>query len=109
MMALTKADIADKLVSQLNLHKKEAKQYVEVFFNALATSIVTNGEVKLSGFGNFVTRHKKERPGRNPKTGEYVKISGRRVVTFKAGQKLKTRVEALAQTQTHDIIQIDDR
>ncbi len=99
-MALTKADIANNLVNRLNFNKNDSKQYVEVFFNELTNGIVTNGEVKLSGFGNFVTRDKKERPGRNPKTGEYVKISGRRVVTFKAGQKLKARVESLA--QTHD-------
>ena len=53
-------------------------------------------EVKLSGFGNFDLREKKELPGRNPKTGEAIPISARRVVTFRPGQKLKARVEAYA-------------
>ena len=55
--------------------------------------VVSGLDVKISGFGNFILRDKNERPGRNPKTGEDVTISPRRVVTFRAGQKLKSRVE----------------
>jgi len=93
-MALTKAELVQKLTDKLGINKREAKQIVEMFFNEIIQSLVNAGEVKLSGFGNFITRDKKARPGRNPKTGEAVEISARRVVTFHAGQKLKARVEA---------------
>ena len=92
-MALTKAEIAETLYEELGLNKREAKEFVEVFFNEISDILVSGLDVKISGFGNFVLRDKKERPGRNPKTGEDVEISARRVVTFRAGQKLKARVE----------------
>ena len=93
MGALTKADIADQLFDQLGLNKREAKEVVELFFEEISRSLEKNVQVKLSGFGNFELKEKKERPGRNAKTGEDVPISARRVVTFHAGQKLKARVE----------------
>ena len=93
MGALTKADLAEHLFDQLGLNKREAKEVVELFFEEISRSLEDNVQVKLSGFGNFELKEKKERPGRNPKTGEDVPISARRVVTFHAGQKLKARVE----------------
>jgi integration host factor subunit alpha len=96
--ALTKADLAEKLYEDLGLNKREAKELVELFFEEIRTSLETNEQVKLSGFGNFDLRDKKQRPGRNPKTGEEIPISARRVVTFRPGQKLKARVEAYAGT-----------
>ena len=69
---------------------------VELFFGEIAKSLENNVQVKLSGFGNFDLREKGERPGRNPKTGEEIPITARRVVTFRSGQKLKARVEAYA-------------
>ena len=93
MGALTKADLAEQLFDQLGLNKREAKEVVELFFEEIGRSLEDNVQVKLSGFGNFELKEKKERPGRNPKTGEDVPISARRVVTFHAGQKLKARVE----------------
>lgn len=93
MAALTKADMAEKLNENLGLNKREAKEMVEAFFAEIKQSLVNNEEVKLSGFGNFELRDKAERPGRNPKTGEEIPVSARRVVTFKSGQKLKLRVE----------------
>ena len=93
MGALTKADLAEHLFDQLGLNKREAKEVVELFFEEISRSLEENVQVKLSGFGNFELKEKKERPGRNPKTGEDVPISARRVVTFHAGQKLKARVE----------------
>ena len=93
MAALTKADLADMLFSDLGLNKREAKEIVELFFEEIKLSLANNKEVKLSGFGNFDIRDKKSRPGRNPKTGEEVAVSARRVVTFKPGQKLKARVD----------------
>ena len=99
MSALTKADIAEKLFEELGLNKREAKEMVEMFFEEIKTALSTSQQVKLSGFGNFDLRDKRERPGRNPKTGEEIPISARRVVTFHPGQNLKVRVEAYAGTE----------
>ena len=76
----------------------EARELVDMYFEELRASLAVGEQVKLSGFGNFDLRDKKERPGRNPKTGEEIPISARRVVTFRPGQKLKARVEAYAGT-----------
>ena len=92
--ALTKAKMADQLFDELGLNKREAKEIVELFFDEILQSLENNVQVKLSGFGNFDLREKGERPGRNPKTGEEMPITARRVVTFRPGQKLKSRVEA---------------
>ncbi|WP_432470597.1 integration host factor subunit alpha [Amphritea sp. HPY] len=94
MGSLTKADMAERLYEELGLNKREAKEMVEAFFEEVRASLAGNEQVKLSGFGNFDLRDKRERPGRNPKTGEEVPICARRVVTFRPGQKLKDRVEA---------------
>lgn len=99
MGALTKADMADRLFDELGLNKREAKEIVEMFFEEIRGSLDQNRQVKLSGFGNFDLRDKSERPGRNPKTGEEIPITARRVVTFRPGQKLKARVEAYAGTE----------
>lgn len=92
-MAITKAEMATKLFEELGLNKREAKELVETFFEELAAALEKGATVKISGFGNFVLRKKNTRPGRNPKTGEEIPISARRVVTFRSGQKLKARVE----------------
>ncbi|PIP78316.1 MAG: integration host factor subunit alpha, partial [Gammaproteobacteria bacterium CG22_combo_CG10-13_8_21_14_all_40_8] len=83
----------------LGLNKREAKEIVELFFEEVRNSLEKGEQVKLSGFGNFDLRLKNQRPGRNPKTGEEIPISARRVVTFRPGQKLKARVEAHAGSQ----------
>ena len=95
-MALTKAEMAERLFDELGLNKREAKEMVEMFFETIRSALESGSQVKLSGFGNFDLREKKERPGRNPKTGEEIPISARRVVTFRPGQKLKSRVETYA-------------
>lgn len=95
-MALTKADISERLFEEVGLNKREAKELVDLLFEEIRTALEKGGQVKLSGFGNFDLRKKNERPGRNPKTGEEIPISARRVVTFRPGQKLKARVEAYA-------------
>jgi integration host factor subunit alpha len=94
MGSLTKADMAERLSSEQQLSKRDAKDMVEAFFEEVSSSLVNNEQVKLSGFGNFDLRDKRSRPGRNPKTGEEVAITARRVVTFRPGQKLKDRVES---------------
>ena len=93
-MALTKAEMAEALFNQLGLNKREAKDMVERFFEEIRIALESGDSVKLSGFGNFQLREKPQRPGRNPKTGEEIPITARRVVTFHASQKLKAMVEA---------------
>ena len=80
-MTLTKAELADLLFEQLGLNKREAKDMVERFFEEIRTALEEGRSVKLSGFGNFQLREKPQRPGRNPKTGEEIPITARRVVT----------------------------
>jgi len=92
-MTLTKAILTENLTNELGLNKRESKEFVESFFNEINNTLVAGEDVKLSSFGNFTLHDKKERPGRNPKTGEETNITARRVVTFQAGQKLKLRVE----------------
>lgn len=92
MTTVTKAELVEKLFDELGLNKREAKEIVEQFFEEIKNALEAGREVKLSGFGNFGLRDKGERPGRNPKTGKAIPISARRVVTFRAGQKLKARV-----------------
>ncbi|UYM18777.1 integration host factor subunit alpha [Endozoicomonas euniceicola] len=102
MGALTKADIAEHLHEELGFNKREAKEMVEQFFEQIRQALENNEQVKLSGFGNFDLRDKKARPGRNPKTGQEIPITPRRVVTFRPGQKLKARVEAYAGHRVQD-------
>jgi len=92
-MALTKAEIAAHLSEEIGLSKREAKEFVESFFEEIKSTLESGSPVKISGFGGFELKDKGERPGRNPKTGEDIPIEARRVVTFKAGQKLKELVE----------------
>ena len=93
-MTLTKADFAESLFDGIGLNKREAKDMVELFFEEIKSSLEQGKQVKISGFGKFELRDKTSRPGRNPKTGEEIPITARRVVTFRSGQKLKARVEA---------------
>jgi integration host factor subunit alpha len=93
MAALTKAEMAEALFDQLGLNKREARELVDLFFEEIRAALSSGEQVKLSGFGNFDLRDK------NPKTGEEIPISARRVVTFRPGQKLKARVEAYAGTK----------
>lgn len=99
-MALTKADIAERLFQEIGLTKREAKEIVELYFSRLGKALESGQQVKLSGFGNFELHDKNERPGRNPKTGEEIPVSARRVVTFRSGQKLRARVEKFAGKDT---------
>ncbi len=91
---LTKAELAEMLFNEVGLNKREAKDMVETFFDEISAALVRGESVKLSGFGNFLLRDKPQRPGRNPKTGEEIPISARRVVTFHASQKLKAQIDA---------------
>lgn len=95
--SLTKAELAELLFEQVGLNKREAKDMVETFFDEIRNALERGESVKLSGFGNFQLRDKPQRPGRNPKTGEEIPITARRVVTFHASQKLKGMVDTVNQ------------
>ena len=93
MSTLTKSDMIEHLMRQLNLTRQQGRCLVERFFDELSNNLIDGKEVKLSGFGNFELKDKNSRPGRNPKTGEPVAVSARRVVTFKTGQKFRQKVD----------------
>ena len=92
-MALTKAEMAERLFTDVGLNKREAKEFVDAFFDAVREALERGEQVKLSGFGNFSIREKGSRPGRNPRTGESVPIKARNVVTFHSSHKLKAIVQ----------------
>ena len=91
-MTLTKAELADLLFEKVGLNKREAKEFVDAFFEVVRDALEKGEQVKLSGFGNFDLRFKNQRPGRNPKTGVEVPIAPRRVLTFRASQKMRERI-----------------
>ena len=93
MATITKIDIIEYLSDKYQLSKHDTKNVVENFLEEIRSSLESGHDVKLSRFGNFELRDKSSRPGRNPKTGDVVPVSARRVVTFKPGQKLRARVE----------------
>jgi integration host factor subunit alpha len=93
-MTITKDSLVEMVHNEVGLNKREAKELIECFFEQIKLSLENGNDIKLSGFGNFMLRNKSPRPGRNPKTGEEVTISQRRVVTFKSGLKLKSKLEA---------------
>ena len=90
--AVSKARLVERLVEIHGFNRREAKDIVASFFEEMRSSLAANEPVKLSGFGNFELRDKRERPGRNPRTGEAKTVTARRVVTFRPGQKLRSRV-----------------
>ena len=94
-MTVTKMELANILFDELGLNKREAKEFVELFFEEIRTALESGDSVKFSGFGSFSVRDKPQRPGRNPRTGEEVPVSARRVVTYKASQKIKDRVAGI--------------
>jgi integration host factor subunit alpha len=101
---MTKADIIEKVYQKIGFSKKEASELVEMVFNQLKDVLCNGDKVKISGFGNFIVRGKKERIGRNPQTGDQIKISARRVLTFRPSQVLK----ALLNGEDPSLVQEDD-
>tara|TARA_B100000767_G_C19500006_1_gene423907 strand:+ start:186 stop:485 length:300 start_codon:yes stop_codon:yes gene_type:complete len=93
-MTITKNSLVEVIHDEVGLNKREAKEFIEEFFEMIKGTLEDGNDIKFSGFGNFTLREKVARPGRNPKTGENVTISERRVVTFKSGLKLKNKLEA---------------
>jgi integration host factor subunit alpha len=93
---LTKAELADLLFEQLGLNKREAKEFIDAFFDLITADVAKGEDVKISGFGNFQVKTKQERPGRNPRTREPVIVKARRSVTFHASAKLKDAIQGAA-------------
>lgn len=93
MQTLTKSEMIAHLMEELAMTRQESRLFIDTFFEELSKGLKAGYQIKLSGFGNFELKEKTARPGRNPKTGETVTISARRVVTFKAGQKLRNCIE----------------
>ena len=92
-MSMTKADIADHLYENIGgFSKKQAMDYVDVVFDMVKNTLASGQEVKISRFGKFSLRDKKDRKGRNPQTGEEIVISKRRVVTFSVSAYLRDAV-----------------
>jgi integration host factor subunit alpha len=100
MAAIKKADLVENLFNTLGLNKRESKEIVEALFEEIILALENGEQVKLSGLGNFKLRDKRQRPGRNPKTGKEIPVSPRRVVTFRAGQKLRNRIEQYANSNS---------
>ena len=98
-MTITKDSLVEMVHNEIGLNKREAKELIESFFEQIKKSLEEGNDIKLSGFGNFNLRDKAPRPGRNPKTGEEVSISSRRVVTYKSGLKLKSKLEGYDGTE----------
>ena len=98
-MSVTKSDLVDGLCNELVISKNDAKSIVDDIFEELRIALESGDSVKITNFGNFEVREKSARPGRNPKTGEEVPVSARRVVTFKAGQTLKQKLTSPFLTQ----------
>jgi integration host factor subunit alpha len=93
MTTITKADLATLLHENLGVNKREAAEIVMAFFEEISTELERGETVKLSGFGVFCLRNKNSRPGRNPKTGEMIPVSARRVVMFHPSHILKALVQ----------------
>lgn len=89
---LTKAELAELLHEQLGLNKREAKDFIDEFFELITQRVAQGLDVKISGFGNFQVRTKQARPARNPRTGEPAMVEARRTVTFHASISLKTEI-----------------
>ena len=93
---MTKAEIVQALYSKVGgFSRKESAELVDLVFEMMKETLGKGEKIKISGFGNFVLRDKRQRPGRNPQTGQPIKISERRVLTFKASQILKQALNQL--------------
>ena len=94
-MTITKNSLVEIIHNEVGFNKREAKEFIEEFFETIKKTLEEGNDIKFSGFGNFILRDKVARPGRNPKTGEDVTISARRVVTFRAGNKLRKKISTI--------------
>lgn len=89
---VTRAQLAEAVYQEVGLSRSESSELVDAILEELASSLISEGQVKISSFGTFAVRHKGERIGRNPKTGEEVPITPRKVLVFRASQVLKAKI-----------------
>jgi len=99
---MTKADLVNAVYGKLGLSKRETAKLVDAVFDLIKDALKAGDKVKISGFGNFVVRHKKPRKGRNPRTGEPIEISARRVLVFKPSQILRKALREDISTEKLD-------
>ncbi|MBN9165353.1 MAG: integration host factor subunit alpha [Myxococcales bacterium] len=103
---MTKAEIVQALYTRVGgFSKKESADIVDMVFEMMKETLGRGEKIKISGFGNFVLRDKRQRPGRNPQTGDPIKISERRVLTFKASQILKQALNPRTGNGADDLIE----
>ena len=98
-MTMTKADIVEIIHQKIGFGRKESTEIVEQVFEIIQETLESGEKVKISGFGNFVVRQKRPRRGRNPKSGNEIVISARKVVTFKSGNVLRKALNQDRETQ----------
>lgn len=89
---MTKADIVEKIQTNIGLSKKESTELMETVFSVMKTTLESGETLKISGFGSFVVKQKNDRRGRNPQTGEAITIGARRILTFKPSNLLRQAV-----------------
>ncbi|MEC8064186.1 MAG: integration host factor subunit alpha [Pseudomonadota bacterium] len=95
---LTRAELLEQIIqSKKSIHRNDAEPVIDRFFSLISQTLGRGEVVRMSGFGNFLLLDKKERPGRNPKTGEVIPVTARRVVTFRPGNKLKDLIDGFTQ------------
>jgi integration host factor subunit alpha len=97
---MTKADLVEVIHAEVGFSKKEAAEVVEMVFDTIKQTLEHGDKIKISGFGNFEVRGKRSRVGRNPQTGDVIRISARRVLTFKPSQVLKNALNVGLEAQS---------
>lgn len=105
--ATTRSTLSEAVYRNVGLSRNESASLVDSVFTEISKSLINGQDVKISSFGTFIVRNKKERVGRNPKTGEEVPITARQVVTFRASNVLKSEVSDLSKVDTS--IETEDR
>ena len=91
---LTRIELSEAVYREVGLSRNESAELVETVLNHISNALIKGEQVKISAFGTFITRNKKQRIGRNPKTGTEIPITSRRVISFKASQIMKEKVAA---------------
>jgi len=99
-MALTKVDLVEKMITELNITRSEAFKFVDLIFETIKEKLEEGTHVKISGFGNWLVKSKHARMGRNPQTGTSMEISARKVVTFKPSQVLRDLINESTPSET---------
>jgi integration host factor subunit alpha len=95
---MTKVDIAERIAEQLNFSRKDSEEITELVLEVLKRILVAEGKLKISGFGNFEVKRKKDRIGRNPHTGEEMTITARRILTYHPSVVLKNKLNGIVKS-----------